>query len=238
VIRLLRRLRSDSGFTLVEMVMVLFLLGIVMAFTLNSMASYERAATGGIRRLENLDEARTLMEVISKDIRTAAKLTVTGSPFLPDPAQPTTYVLADDNSVTFYANLNLGGSTTCPKKVHLYVNANKEIIEEVTEPNDFALPPCTNAWTIKLPRPRLVGQYVANAADEPVFTYYYDNGGVLTAFPTSATPLTTANGALVSSVGIELAIRKDTSLWVSPTTLVNRVRLPNVYYNPPPSPTP
>jgi prepilin-type N-terminal cleavage/methylation domain-containing protein len=236
MIRLLRRLRSDSGFTLVEVVMVLLLLGIVMTFTLKAMASYERAATGGIRRLENLGEARTLIEVISKDIRTATKLTVTGSPFLPDPAHPTTYVLADDNAVTFYANLNL--SSTCPKKVQLYVNANKEIREVVTEPNSGVSPPDCGTYTQYAPRSRLVGQYVANAADEPIFTYYYDNGGVLTAFPTSATPLTTANGALVNSIGIELAIRKDTSLWVSHTTLINRVRLPNIYYNPPPSPTP
>lgn len=236
MIRLCRRLGSDSGFTLVEMALVLILLGTVMAFTLNSMASYERAATGGIRRLENLGEARTLMEVISKDIRTATKLTVTGSPFLPDPAYPTTKVLADDNSVTFYANLNL--STTCPKKVHLYVNANKEIIEEVTEPNTGVSPPSCGNYSQHAPTTRLVGQYIANAGNEPVFTFYYDNAGVLTAFPTSATPLTTANGALVNSIGIELAIRKDTSLWVSHTTLMNRVRLPNVYYNPPPSPTP
>jgi prepilin-type N-terminal cleavage/methylation domain-containing protein len=226
MIAIARRLRSDEGFTLIEMGVVLLLLGIVMAFTLNSVATFERSATGGVRRLENLGEARTLMAVISKDIRTAAKLGVTSSPFL----------VADDNTVTFYANLNL--TTTCPKKVHLFVTSDKELIEEVTQPNDGVSPPNCGDYTQYEPRTRLVGQYVANASDEPIFTYYYDNGGVPTAFTTADTPLDAADLLLVNAVGIELAIRKDTNLWVAHTTLMNRVRLPNVNYNPPETPSP
>jgi hypothetical protein len=38
----------------------------------------------------------------------------------------------------------------------------------------------------------------------------------------------------VKAIGVRLSIRKDTSLSVADTTIENRVRLPNVYYNPPP----
>jgi hypothetical protein len=88
-------------------------------------------------------------------------------------------------------------------------------------------------------RVRLVGRYVANAADEPIFTYYTtDAAGALIPMSADLTPLTVENAMLVKAIGIELAIRKDTTLAVAHTTLENRVRLPNVFYNPPPSPSP
>src|SRR4030043_141316 len=87
---------------------VVVLLGIVAAFVLQAVASYERAATGGIRRLENLDEARVLMAVMTKDVRTAAKLDASLSPFVP--AADPDVALADDKEGTFYAYLNMTNS--------------------------------------------------------------------------------------------------------------------------------
>jgi prepilin-type N-terminal cleavage/methylation domain-containing protein len=217
---------EESGMTLPEVMVVVAVLGVVMLFALQSVASFETAATGGIRRLENLDEARVLMAVLTKDVRTTTRLDTTTSPF----------VLADDNEVTFYANLNL--TTACPKLVHLYIDSSDRLVENVTQPDGGSPEPtppnCTYTGT---PTTRLVGRYVANADDQPIFTYYYDNAGTLAAFDPSLTPLSSADGLLVSAIGIELAIRKDTSLYVNHTTLMNRVRLPNVYYNPIPSPT-
>lgn len=242
--RLQRRLHDESGLTLVELSVVMLLLALILAFAMQLVASFQRQATGGVRRLENLSEARILMQVITKDIRTAAKLDAATPPFLTDPLNPA-LVLADDDEVTFYANLNQ--TTTCPKQVHLYVDAGEKLIESVTEPDAGTTPP-TCTYTLNAPRNRLVGRYIANAPDDPIFTFYYtDANGVLTAFCASAaqpgcttdeTPLTVENALLVKAVGIELAIRKDTSLAVDHTTIVNRVRLPNVYYNPPPSPSP
>jgi prepilin-type N-terminal cleavage/methylation domain-containing protein len=222
------RIRHDeAGMTLPEVMVVVAILGVVMLFALQSVASFETAATGGIRRLENLDEARVLMQVLTKDVRTTTRLETTTSPF----------VLADDNEVTFYANLNL--STACPKLVHLFIDSQDRLVENVTQPDGGSPEPtppnCT--YDDNAPTTRLVGRYVDNAEDQPIFTYYYDDGGVLTAFSPSLTPLSGTDGLLVTAIGVELAIRKDTSLYVNHTTLQNRVRLPNVYYNPLPSPT-
>lgn len=221
-----RLIRDESGMTLPEVMVVVAILGVVMLFALQSVASFETAAMGGIRRLENLDEARVLMQVVSKDVRTTTRLDTTTSPF----------VLADDFEVTFYANLNL--TTACPKRIHLYVDSTDRLVETVTQPDagspEPTPPNCAYSGT---PTTRLVGRYVDNADDQPIFTYYYDDGGTLTAFSDTVTPLSASDGLLVSAIGIKLAIRKDTSLYVNHTTLETRVRLPNVYYNPLPSPT-
>lgn len=216
---------AEEGTTLVEIVMVLSIFLVVMGFVLGSVATFQRTATGGVRRLENLEEARILMQVLTKDVRTAAKLDTATPPFL----------VADDKEVTFYANLNL--STSCPKLIHLYVDPSSRLIESVTEPDVGTTPP-TCTYVVNAPRTRLVGRFVANAVDQPIFTFYYDSGGVLTPYTTADTPLDVTERLLVTTVGIELAIRKDTSLAVAHTTLVNQVRLPNVFYNPQPTPSP
>ncbi|HEY7659642.1 MAG TPA: type II secretion system protein [Actinomycetota bacterium] len=223
--RLRAALRGESGVTLVEVMIVTALFGLILTFTLKSVATFERTATGGIRRLENLDEARVLMQVITKDVRTAARLSATTSPFLE----------ADDESVTFYANLNL--STFCPKRIELSVDGNDQLIESVTQPNDGDTPPNCE-YTEHSPSTRLVGQFIANGPEQPIFTYFYDDGGTLIPFTPDETPLSAEAMLLVSAVEVQLAIRKDTSLAVDYTTLINRVRLPNVFYNPQPTPSP
>jgi prepilin-type N-terminal cleavage/methylation domain-containing protein len=238
VARLTRRLRSDSGVTLVEMMVVMLVLSAILAFTLGAVASFQRSATGGMRRIENLNEGRILMQVITKDIRTAAKLSAATPPF-PDVSPYDGITKADDNEIVFFANLNQ--SSQCPKIIRLYVDGVDKIIESVTEPNVGAVQPCVypDMYPSTPTRTRLVGRYVANDATEPIFTYFKaDATGVLVPFTTAETPLSVENALLVKAIGIELAIRKDTSLAVDHTTLQNRVRLPNVFYNPPPSPSP
>jgi prepilin-type N-terminal cleavage/methylation domain-containing protein len=241
--RLSWRLRADEGVTLIEMSIVMVLLGAIMAFTLQSVASFQRSASGGVHRIENLNEARILMQVITKDIRTAAKLDASTPPFPDGPSgvYPVDGITrADDNEVLFLANLNQ--STQCPKLIRLYIDNVDKLIEAVTEPSSGAPPSCIYPATPT--RTRLVGRYIANSPSEPVFTYYYEDlNGALTAFCASATapgcsldqtPLTVTDALQVKAIGVRLSIRKDTSLSVADTTIENRVRLPNVYYNPPP----
>ena len=85
-----------------------------------------------------------------------------------------------------------------------------------------------------------------------MFTYYYDDAtgnpacfanGASPANPvcvsgTSVMPLSAANRLQVNAVGVTLSVRQSTNYNVPYTTLINRVRLPNVDYNPLPSPSP
>jgi hypothetical protein len=83
-----------------------------------------------------------------------------------------------------------------------------------------------------------VGKYIANPSNVAVFTYYYDDGtGTPTAFAQTSTPLQASDRLLVEEVGVTLAIRETSNYAVPYTTLVNRVGMPNVDYNPLPSPS-
>jgi type II secretory pathway pseudopilin PulG len=219
------RLREEAGVSVTEVLVTVALLSVVIGFVLQGFASLQSASNGANLRLANLGQARILMDTVTKDLRTAVRLGSTESPFLE----------ADDNEVTFYANLNL--STACPKLVHLYVDSQTQLLEEVTEasaggtPPNCVYPPGTSTT-------RFVGQYIANDSTEPIFTYYYDDGTQDLAFGTTSTPLSAADLLLVNGVGVRLSIRKDTTYTVADTTLVNKVRLPNVDYNPLPSGSP
>ena len=99
-------LRSESGqSSMVEITATLLLLSIVMTFVYTSVDAAQRAITGESTRLINLGEARTLMAVTTKDLRTATRLQAGTSPF----------VSAQDRDVTFYANLN--NTTGGPRKI-------------------------------------------------------------------------------------------------------------------------
>jgi prepilin-type N-terminal cleavage/methylation domain-containing protein len=242
-LQMLRRARDESGMTLPEIMVVMSVLSIVMIFSLTSVASFERATTGQIRRLENLEEGRVLMAVVTKDVRTAVRMSSTTSPF----------IRADDHEVQFYANLNL--STACPKIIWVHVDSSSRLLEEVWDPDPLTSTTPPNCSYLGNPlgnpptgatRTRLVGRYVANTATEPIFTYYYDNAGTLTAFChdttlpciLDVTPLTSTDSFVVTAVQVRLSIHKDTISAVGRTTLVNTVRLPNVFYNPEETPSP
>ncbi len=213
-----RRARDERGQTLFEVIVVVFLLGIVLVMVYDGIDSATRAIGGTEKRLANLDEARTLMAVTTKDVRTATRLQAGTSPF----------TLANAREVIFYANLNNNGSSGSvvdngPRKVRIYVDANAQLIEQVTKPDATSVAP---AYTYNgVPTNRFVGRYVANPTSEAIFRYFDSNGNELLPAPLSA-----ANLLAVDSVEITLSIRQSTTFPISSTTLMNTVRLPNVDY--------
>lgn len=213
-----RRVRGERGQTLFEVIIVVALLGVVLTMVYEGIDSATKAIGGTERRLANLDEARVLMAVTTKDVRTATRLQAGTAPF----------ALANAREVIFYANLNNDGSSGSvvdngPRKVRIYVDASSELIEQVTKPDASSVAP---AYTYNgTPTNRYVGRYVANDASHPIFQYFDANGGSLTNVPLSAT-----DRLAVDSVEITLSIRQTTTFNVATTTLENTVRLPNVDY--------
>jgi hypothetical protein len=189
----------------------LLLLSLVMGAVMAGTFSADNAVSGAALRLENLDQARTLMASLTKDIRTAVHLSAGTSPF----------TVADANHATFYANLS---TTSAPKKVDLSIDSQSRLIEKVWTADASSSAPnytYTGAATV-----RLVGRYVANSAAKPLFTYLDDSSNTL-----SATPLSSTDLLAISAVQIQLVVKKTVATPLNPTTLINRVRLPNVDYD-------
>ena len=221
--RLRRSLRraaeEERGITLVELLMAMGLLSLVLAAAGAALASYQRTAASSDIRLENLAEAQTIMDVVSRDIRTATRPAER-------PNEPP-FLLAAPNEVRFYANLEL---TTGPKQVRLYVNTSTgQVIEEAIEPAGAS--PYTYTGT---PKVRIVGRHFANATDQPLLTYLDKDGNQIPTgtWTSASTPLTAIERLQVDSVRINLSIRKSNNLAVAPTTVRTTVRLPNVDYSP------
>jgi prepilin-type N-terminal cleavage/methylation domain-containing protein len=238
--RRLRSLREEDGVTLVEMVVVVSLLAIILTFVTKGLVSMQNASVGASLRLQNLDEARTIMNTVSRDLRTAARLTSTTSPFdvvsgsVPAAGFGNAPPYAGLNEVWFYANLTLSATPTpCPDVVHLFVDtsASPPTMKEQDLPADAGgtPPTCTYTGTYST---RFVGKYLVNSSSLPVFTYYYDNAGTPAAFATTSVPLSATDRLSVNAVGISVSIRQSTNYSVPAATLVNRVFLPNVDYNP------
>jgi type II secretory pathway pseudopilin PulG len=132
-----RASHGEDGITMVEMTVVVALLGLVLAMAMQGLISFQRAAGAADTRQQDLDEARTAMAVLTKDLRTATELTA-----------------ATATDVTFTALLNTG-STAPANRVRLYVDSSGVLREAVTPPDDPTASPLAYTGT---PATRVVGR--------------------------------------------------------------------------------
>jgi type II secretory pathway pseudopilin PulG len=225
-------LRDERGVTVTELVIVTAILSIVLTFVTAGFVSMQSAATTDDIKLQNLDEARQLMDNMTKDIRTAT--------LLPVPSATSPFTKADVNAMQFYANLM---TTASPNRIDLYVDYTNpsapRLFEKVTPPTPNSNPP---NWTPGgTPVTRYVGQYVVNGTSAlyptPLFQYY-DRSGALLVPPSGQTALDPTQFPSIYSVLVTLSVRKSTQRSIPATTLVNQVTLPNIYYSVDVSPTP
>jgi prepilin-type N-terminal cleavage/methylation domain-containing protein len=129
--------RGQAGVTLVEMAVVVALLGLVLTMAFQGLVSYQRATASADTRQQNLDQARTVMAVLTKDLRTATEFTT---------------LTATD--VTFTGLLNTA-ATAPANQLRLYVDSGGVLREAVTVPDNPTASPLTYTGT---PTTRVVGQ--------------------------------------------------------------------------------
>jgi type II secretory pathway pseudopilin PulG len=133
----LRGAGGQAGITVVEMAVVVALLGLVLAMAVEGLLSYQRAAVSADTRQQNLEEARTVMAVLTKDLRTA-----------------TAFTAATATDVTFTGLLNVG-ATAPANQLRLYVDPSGVLREAVTPPDNPTASPLTYTGA---PVVRVVGQ--------------------------------------------------------------------------------
>lgn len=209
-----RRAAEQSGYTIIETLIVVIILSIVLAVLYKGLDGMQLATQGSEERLVNLEEARVMMATVTKDLRTAARLDSGTSPF----------VLAGAREMIFYANL---GNTSGPSKVRIYVDAENRLIEQVTPPDAGSAPNYTYTGTALN---KAVSSFVVPSL--PIFKYQYFNNSTLAFTDLSTVPLSQPDRDKVQSVEITISMQKPSAINTPATTLVNRVRLSNVYFNP------
>ncbi|HEY7607536.1 MAG TPA: hypothetical protein VID07_12290 [Actinomycetes bacterium] len=173
--------RDEAGVTMVEMAVVVALLGLVLAMAMQGLVAYQRAAAAADTRQQNLEEARSVMAVLTKDLRTA-----------------TEFSAATATDVTFTALLNVG-STAPPNQVRLYVDTNGVLREVVVPPDDPTASPITytGAGTT-----RVVGRGLT--ATSSLLAYYDSSGAVTTSLTAVASVVVTVSVDLPSRSGTDV----------------------------------
>lgn len=214
-------IRGQVGQSLVEMIVVVFIFVLVMTTVTGAFLSVHRTTDEIDNRFENTGEAQKLIAALTKDVRTATPLSSGNSAFL----------LADKRQITFYGDLNYvtGVDPRFPNKVDLLIDSTNPAAPVLNEyiwvPTNNGTTDATPIYTTAPTTLRLVGQYVANSASDPIFQYYDADGVALTSLPLNA-----QDQLLVRTIKISLSVRKQTSRTVQPTRVESTVRLANVIY--------
>jgi type II secretory pathway pseudopilin PulG len=162
-----RERAREAGTSVAELVVVMGLLALVMAVSLQSFNSFQRAAAASDRRVRDLAEARTMMAVLTKDLRTASRLlSIAG------------------NDVTFLAYLNTATATAPPNQVRLYADGQGRVFEATTPPDNPAANPVTYTGT---PVTHPLG---ANVTGTGTLFRYLDSAGAATSTLTAVRSVT------------------------------------------------
>ena len=233
----------DGGFSLVELMVTMFIMGIVVAATVSLTIGFQRTNASNTSRQEQIDTARTAVEAISKTVRTAVKpyqLTSGCAGCVED-----AFLQGTDFSVQFYANLNNPGNSVGPSRVtYTLVTTGPtagQIIETIQRPtsnvpSDVAGMPayaycnatsgsasaeCKASFST---RPVAFGAIAATGA--PVFKYYDAAGGRISPL-VSGGSLNVDQLGSVLSIEIIVTVQSKNAVQAATTTYVQRVTLPN-----------
>lgn len=202
---------DESGLTLVEAIITTGLFVMVMAIVLGSVIGVVRKVSDTSRRSEDLGEARVAVDAATKDLRSAVRLTQSGSPFVGVPTA---------TNVEFHANLNPNRNAG-PVRIRLRVDGSR-LLEDVTLPVAGGAP---GTWTYPgSPRSRVLTDSLMPGT---VFRYYCDASA-----PDDQCDFSDVTSNAIRAVSVDVRIGA-TNAGVPPTQLTQRVRVVNADYRPP-----
>ena len=172
---------GQAGVTMVEMAMVVAILGLVLAMAMQGLVSYQRAAAGADTRQQNLEQARAVMAVLTKDLRTATAFTATAA-----------------SDVTFTGLLNTA-ATAPPNQLRLYADSGGVLREAVTPPDNPNASPLTYTGT---PATRVVGRGLVSTSS--LLSFRDSTDTVTTSLTAVASVVITVSVDLPSRSGAEV----------------------------------
>ncbi|MGI8686482.1 MAG: prepilin-type N-terminal cleavage/methylation domain-containing protein [Acidimicrobiales bacterium] len=195
--------RAESGFTVVELVVVLALFSIVSVATLNFLDGTSRLTARTDRNAVAEADSQLALRIVTQNIRSAVPIggpctttTDTASPPLPAGYR---------NCIRVTVSRNNSNGSSCARSEFVYAivpatGGTKSLVENR---QDFV---GTSTCTASAPRlRRVLLTNVVNTATQPLLTYYRADG---TAIDTAVTP---AQVPLSASVKVSLRVRHTAS---------------------------
>jgi prepilin-type N-terminal cleavage/methylation domain-containing protein len=196
-------LRSESGFTLVEMMVATVMGVIVSAATLAIVISSVNLTSNYTDRVDATQQGRLAMQKITQALNSSC-VSPSLPPILPNTVDPanTISAISDSNNVWFYSSLS-DGATISPNLVEISYTGSSLVMKTYANSSPLASAP---NWTFSSPPTSLVllpyaTQATVSGVTEPVFQYFgYSSGTISTV--ALATPLATTTAAATAQVTI------------------------------------
>lgn len=219
------RLRGDAGITLTELLVTMFVMGIVIAGTTTLVIGVSRTNAQNISRTDQVEVARTAVERMSKTLRTSVMQSQLGCIGCSEDA----FILGENLRVQFYANIDNPGNTVGPSKVTYEVVSTGTGLGELRETTQIPDSPVptptgyryTNAANIVT---RTVARDVRTDTGAPLFAYYDITGAKLVP---AGGALTAGQLKSVLAIELQLTVQAQEATQARPTTYVQRLMLPN-----------
>lgn len=220
--RIRRGSADDEGFTVVEMVVVIFILGVVLAMVQGALIMAQRNTSAAKTRLDQVGSGKVAIEAMSRTLRTAVRpsqLSATCSSC----DSLAAFMAGDARSVRFYANIDNPNNIIGPSKVSYSVTSSGDLVETIQPPNahavgDYDYQYCTPGAGGCTVYTRTLARAIVPGAT--LFTFYDASGAAFAASSLSAAEL-----AAVDQVDIFVTIKETTT--ANSTTFTQRVGLPN-----------
>jgi prepilin-type N-terminal cleavage/methylation domain-containing protein len=131
---------SEAGFSLLELMIVIGLLGVVMAAVLGGFIGLQNATSSNVVRQQTIEQAEQAMQNVSKDIRATADNQATDTPLIL--TMTATSIEMDANIDTLDNNAASGNASAyggCPDQITISGSATPGPITETrTHPNNAA----------------------------------------------------------------------------------------------------
>jgi Tfp pilus assembly protein PilW len=231
--------RGEDGLTMIEAMITAMILGIVLATAFTTLSSLQRIEASTEARLANLEEARVVANVLTRDIRTTARNPSSGS-------TPRAWITAASaTAVTFYGYVNtyadLPANTAraaFPSRITLTLSTlgtRQRLTETLTPPVASGSTWVVATTTTSETKTRIVSDSILPATTTPFFTWLTTTAsdGSETALNSMASPaVASANLDQIAAVALNVTIRRVVHAGAAQTTLRTEVRMPNVTVRP------
>lgn len=214
-------LASDQGIGLPEMVISMFLLGILMTIVVSVFISFTDSFTSDRASTDSTNVASTGMNEVTRVIRSGTENAVKNQ-YPNDPV----FQVATPNEVMMFAYLDTESASPEPIKVRFFIDA---ATSELTETRWGAKPLGDGYFTFKADKQseRVVARKIVPPAQggATLFRFFRADGSEITV-PPAGIPVTSLRD--IVAVEIAMTVQADITGETAPVTIKNRVGIPNL----------